>query len=183
MYCKPFRVIQFLIVILASLFAFPAPSISQHVQVWSNLGLYGGQIYEISIDPGNPDRAFAGSYLGDGLFMTVDGGGLWQAAVAAEEIQGEDTFKNHAVWAVKIAPGNGNVVWAAHNLWAEKSTDGGQTWTHIYNSDMQRDCTGCGGAGDNLRFCLSLVIDPADHNTVYVGAAGPLNSYSSGAIY
>jgi hypothetical protein len=48
---------------------------------------------------------------------------------------------------------------------------------------MQRDCAGCGGAGDDFRFCRSLGIAPTNHNIVYVGTAGPSNNYTSGAIY
>ena len=58
---------------------------SQGAEDWTNLGLYGGQIYDIAIDPTNPDKMFAGSYMGDGLFVTTDGGDSWQVVVAAEE--------------------------------------------------------------------------------------------------
>jgi hypothetical protein len=165
---------------LAALLGFPSHLMAQ---VWSNLGLYGGQIYDIAIDPLNPDKMFAGSYWGDGLFKTMDGGNSWEAVETEDLYDGEDSFKNHAVWAVKIAPSNPNVVWAAHNYWVEKSTDGGQTWTHIFNSTMQRDCPNCGGVGDNFRFCRSLAIDPTNPNIVYVGTGGPIGTYSPGAIY
>ena len=168
------------VLILAALLAFPSHLIAQ---VWTNLGLYGGQIYDIAVDPVNPDKMFAGSYMGDGLFKTMDGGNSWEAVETEDLYEGEDTFKNHAVWAVKIAPSNPNVVWAAHNYWVEKSTDGGQTWTHIFNSTMQRDCSNCGGVGDNFRFCRSLAIDPTNPNLVYVGTGGPNGTYSAGAIY
>jgi hypothetical protein len=55
-------------------------------------------------------------------------------------IEGEDTFDAQSVYAVAVAPGNSDIVWAAHNYWVAKSTDGGLTWTHIPNSRMQRDC-------------------------------------------
>ena len=140
-----FRVLAFFIFLALVLCGFPSSSMSQGAEVWTNLGLYGGQIYDIAIDSSNPDKMFAGSYMGDGLFMTTDGGDSWQAVVAAEEedMGGEDSFKSHAVWAVKIAPSDNNVIWAAHNHWVEKSTDGGQTWTHIRNGTMQLDCTNC----------------------------------------
>ena len=135
------KVFLFIVLFSSGFLSFPLPSSSQGAESWTNLGLYGGQIYDIAIDPSNPDKMFAGAYMGDGLFMTTDGGSSWQAVIAAEDIEGEDTFKNHAVWAVKIAPSNNNVIWAAHNYWVEKSTDGGNTWTHILNGAMQRDCT------------------------------------------
>ena len=143
-------------------------AIAQEPKVWANLGLYGGQILDIAIDPSNPDKMFAGSYMGDGLFLTEDGGTTWRPVETDNEPEGEGTFKNHKVFAVKIAPSNNNVIWVAHNQWAEKSIDGGQTWTHIQNQTMQRDCQNCGGEGDNFRFCTSVAIDPTDFKNRYL---------------
>jgi hypothetical protein len=169
----------FLLSILISLnMSFPAGA-----QVWTNLGLYGGQIYDIAIDPTSAEKMFAGSYMGDGLFVTADGGNTWHPVIMEHRYEDEDTFKNHAVWAVKIAPSDSNVVWAAHNYWVAKSTDGGLTWVHIRNSAMQRDCAGCGGEGDNFRFCRALAIDPTDPLRVYAGTGGPWGAYSPGTVY
>jgi len=179
----------FIALFLSGFLGVPCSSSSQEVDVWTNLGLYGGQIYDIAIDPSNPDKMFAGSYLGGGLFMTTDGGNSWQTVVAAEQVQGEDTFKNHAVWSVKITPGNPNVIWAAHNYWVEKSTDGGQTWTHILNGEMQSSnygtCPNC-PIWDQYRWCLCLAVDPSDPegNTVFVGTSGRYTNWTPyGAIY
>ena len=169
-----FRAFVFLTLFALVLCGFPSSSISQGVEVWSNLGLYGGQIYDIAIDPSNPDKMFAGSYMGDGLFVTEDGGSSWRAVETENEPEGEGTFKNHAVWKVKIASSNNNVIWVAHNYWVEKSTDGGETWTHILNSTMQ---------GSEFRFCRSLTVAPSDPQTVYVGTGGAYGSSSYGAIY
>ncbi|MCK4487792.1 MAG: hypothetical protein KAU38_13670, partial [Desulfobacterales bacterium] len=165
----------------------PSSSMSQDVQVWTKLGPYGGQTYDIAIDPSNPDKMFAGTYMGDGLFVTTDGASSWQAVVSTEEMPGEDTFKNHAVWAVKIAPSDNNVIWVAHNYWVEKSTDGGQTWTHVWNGTMQSPsddtCSNCPWS-DQFRFCNSLAIDPSDPQTVYVGTSGRYTNWEPcGAIY
>ena len=159
---------------------------SAGAQGWINLGLYGGQIYEIAIDPDDSDKMFAGACYGDGLYLTEDGGDNWEPVLTGHEggeLDGEATFRNTAVWAVKIAPSNHNIIWVAHNYGLEKSTDGGATWTHISNSTIQQDCTSCGGADDDLRYCRSLVIDPSDPDTVYVGTSGPGGSVSNGAIY
>ena len=183
------KVFLFIALFSSGLLGFPRFSLSQEVQVWTNLGLYGGQIYDIAIDPSNPDKMFAGSYLGDGLFMTTDGGNSWQAVVTEDEYEGEASFKNHLVRSVKIAPGNPNVIWAAHNHWVEKSTDGGQTWTHILNGWMQSPnygtCSNC-ESYDQFRFCNALAIDPSDPegNTVFVGTGGRYTGYEPcGAIY
>lgn len=181
-----FRILKLFVFSGAVLLAHPHFSMAQ--TVWTTLGPYGGQVYDIEIDPSNPDKMFAGSYLGDGLFVTTDGGSNWQTVEATNDPPGEGTFKNHAVWAVKIAPTDSNVVWAAHNYWVEKSTDGGQNWVHIWNGTMQRDCTYGDGtacpAWDQYRWCRSLAIDPSDPQTVYVGAGGRYTNYEPcGAIY
>jgi len=152
-------------------------------QVWTNLGLYGGYIYDIAVDSTNPNKIFAGSYMGDGLFLTSDGGDNWQPVKMEHRYEGEDTFKNQAVFAVRIAQGDSNVVWAGHNYWVAKSTDGGKNWAHIRNSSMQRDCAGCGGSGDNFRFCKSLAIDPNNSLRLFVGTGGPAGTSSLGAVY
>lgn len=177
-----FRPLVFLSLLAATLVCVPSSATSQEVEAWTNLGLYGGQIYDIAIDPSNPDKMFAGSYMGDGLFVTTDGGSSWQAVKTENEPEGEGTFKNHTVWAVKIAPSNNNVIWVAHNQWVEKSTDGGQTWTHIPNADMQADCVNC-SENEDYRFCQAIAIHPTDPNIVYVGTGGPGGSSVNGAIY
>jgi photosystem II stability/assembly factor-like uncharacterized protein len=161
----------------------PYYSFAQGVEVFEDLGITGGHIYDIAIDPENPDKMFAGAYLGDGLYMTMGGGNTWQAVETNGVVPGQDEFKNHTVFAVEMAPGDPQVIWVAHKVWVEKSIDGGQTWTHISNSAMQLDCVNCGGPDDDFRFCMSLAIDPDDSDIVYVGTAGPGNSYTNGAIY
>ena len=175
----------FLIIVAFLFLCNPSSSFAQGVEVFEKLGFSGGHIHDIAIDPSNPDKMFAGVYMSDGLYMTLDGGISWQAVErnGDPEMMGEDDFKNHANFAVKIAPNKSNIVWVAHNYWVEKSEDGGQTWTHIWNSAMQRDCANCGGSGDDFRFCMSLAIDPSNPDIVYVGTAGPGNTYINGAIY
>jgi photosystem II stability/assembly factor-like uncharacterized protein len=148
-------------------------------QTWTNLEIYGGQIYRIAIDPANPDKMFAGSYLGDGLFITTDGGNNWQPVLTGQEggqLDREATFRNTAVWDVEISPSPYNkFIWVAHENWVEKSDDGGQTWTHVSNDMMQ---------GGDMRYCWSIAIDPsASQNTVYVGTGGPMETNFGGAVY
>ncbi|MGA1842477.1 MAG: hypothetical protein ACMUIU_17825 [bacterium] len=182
--CKWFeRIFRFIAFLSLVLCIFPLSSMSQEFKLWENLGIYGGTIYDIAIDPGDPNRVFAGSFMGDGVFLTEDGGNNWQPIEASNGSFREDTFKNHTVYAVKIASGNPDIVWVAHDFWVEKSMDGGKTWTHISNSQMQSDCNNCGGEDDALRICRSLAIDPIDPNIVYVGTSGPDHSYLSGTIY
>jgi hypothetical protein len=179
---RMFTNMSLFILTVAISWVFPFASWGQ--VVWTTLGPYGGQVYDIAIDPTNPEKMFAGSYLGDGLFLTTDGGNTWQAVEASNDPPGEATFKNHAVWSVKIAPSDSNVIWVAHNYWVEKSLDGGKTWIHIWNGTMQGTCTNC-PASDNYRYCYSLAVDPSSSDTVYVGTGGAYSNYYNmqGAIY
>lgn len=171
-----------LLIILLVYLSFPFSASSQTGKVWENLGLYGGQIYDIAIDPSTPDKMFAGSYLGDGLFLSQNGGANWLPVETENEPEREGTFKNHANRAIAIAPSNPQIIWVAHDYWVEKSTDGGQTWIHIKNRDMQTDCIGC-TVNEDFRFCQEIAIDPHNPDIVYVGAGGPRGSSDNGAIY
>ena len=182
-----FRVSVTLVLVKCSIVFLASSSLPQELDVWTNLGLYGGQIYDIAIDPGNPDKMFAGGYLGDGLFVTTNGGTDWQVVEASNDPPEEGTFRNHSVWAVKIAASDPDVVWAAHNYWVEVSTDGGETWGHIWNGTMQSSsgdtCPNCPN-WDQFRSCLSLAIDPLDSQTVYVGTSGRYTNWTPyGAVY
>ena len=79
-----FKITVFFGLLSQVFFAFASSSVSR-VEPWTNLGLYGGQIYDIAINPADPDKIFAGTYMGGGLYVTTDGGNSWQAS--------EDTFK------------------------------------------------------------------------------------------
>lgn len=150
---------------------------------WTNLGIYGGKVFDITIDPQNPDKLFASTYLGGGLFVSDDGGATWQTLSMAHENEGEDTFEGQAVYQVAIAAGASNTVWATHNYWAARSDDGGQTWHHILNSTMQRYSTNSGGYYDSYRLCRAVEIDPQNPAVVYVGAAGAMGAATGGAVY
>lgn len=178
-----FKISVFFGLVSLVFFAFASSAVSREVEAWTNLGLYGGHIYDIAIDPSKPNKVFVGTYMGDGLFASTDGGNSWQAIETEGEVLKEDDFKNQANYAVKIAPSDPNVIWVAHNYWVEKSVDGGKTWTHIFNSTMQRDCANCGGQSDDFRFCQAIAIDPLNPQIVYVATAGPRNTYLNGAIY
>jgi photosystem II stability/assembly factor-like uncharacterized protein/long-subunit fatty acid transport protein len=149
---------------------------------WSNLGINGGHVLDIAIDPLNPDKLFASTYLGGGLFMSQDGGDSWQPLRMEHLREGEDTFEDQAVYAVAVAPGDSNVVWAIHNYWAARSTDGGQNWIHIPHHTMQSDCTNC-SANDNWRLCLCLAIDPGNPGVAYVGTDRSYSGGEDGAVY
>ncbi len=153
-----------------------APSEGADIPVWSNLGIYGGQVATIAIDPSNPDRIFAGTYLGDGLYLSENGGESWRPVE-------KETFQNTVVFDAAFAPSDPRTLWVVHNYWVERSKDGGRSWTHFQNSAIQRDCPTCGGEPDDFRFCQAVAVDPADPETAYVGTGGPSGAYDNGAVY
>ena len=168
--------------ILALLLCLPINSSAYGPEVYTNLGLYGGKVLDIAIDPSNPDKIFAACALGDGLFVSIDGGQQWTPVLAENQIKGEDTFKNHNVWDVDISETNSDIIWVAHDQWVEKSIDGGITWRHIRNDTMQGECAGC-PPDDGSRECYTVTIHPFDSDIVYVGTGGPMGSSANGAIY
>ena len=166
--------ISLLFALVASVcFSFPSPSLAQVSQTWTNLGLYGGQVNDIAIDPVNPNKMFAATYKGDGLFVTRDGGISWQPVEMDIEPAYQGTFKNHSVYGVRIAPSDSNVVWVVHNYWIAKSNDGGETWAHIDVYDLSW----------NARVCRSIAVDHSDPQTVYVGTSGASGTGEYGAVY
>ncbi len=156
---------------------------AQDQTLWTNLGIFGGSVQDITFDPQNPDRVFVATYKGRGLFLSIDGGASWRALEMEHAIEGEDTFNEHSVYAVAIAPSDPDIVWVGHNYWLAKSTDGGVTWTHIRNSTMQMDCATCGGYYDGFRSCLSIAIHPANPDQVYVGTGDAWSSKTGGGVY
>ena len=187
------KILVFLGLYLLVLFRLPSPAISQEIEArtnmgiygmntnvtakkieaWTNMGIYGGQILDIAIDPADADKIFAGANIGDGLYVTTNGGKSWKAA--------GDLFKNRAVSAVKIAPSDNDIIWVAHNCRVAKSTDGGNSWTRVAQCPMQSNCQNCERVDDSHGSCISLAIDPYDAQTVYMGTTGPKQGYY--AIY
>ncbi len=171
----------FLLSVACFLFKVPVDAYSAEVDVFTNLGLNGAQVYDIAFDRINPDKVFTGAFYGDGLYRSDDGGIIWKGVTTNVTMPGEDEFKNTAVYAVKISPSDPQVIWVAHNYWMEKSTDGGVTWTHFLNKTiMPKPADPTTG---EFRFCRSAAVDWADSQTVYVGASGVSGSSTNGAIF
>ncbi|MFO7985906.1 MAG: DUF1565 domain-containing protein [Desulfatiglandaceae bacterium] len=127
---------------------------------WEDLGLYGGQIRSLAIDPVDSARIFAASYMGDGLFVTGNGGATWLS------IEG---FRNEDCYWVGIDPEYPDRVWVTYNYFVALSVDGGTSWSRWR---LPED-----------RFAFSGAIDPTDSNTVYVGAGGRGSYNKNGTIF
>ena len=129
---------------------------------YRHVGPVGNRVSAVSGVPGDPMVYFLGTASG-GVWRTVDGGLEWEPVFDDQPVQ--------SIGAMAIAPSDPNVVWVgtgeAHirsnvslGNGIYRSTDGGDTWTH-----MGLDATGRIGR---------IRIHPNDPNTVYVTALGHL---------
>ncbi|MEO7021571.1 MAG: glycosyl hydrolase, partial [Ktedonobacteraceae bacterium] len=102
---------------------------------WRSLGPYrGGRVVAVAGDPFDKQRFYFGS-TGGGVWQTTDGGLIW------ENIS-DGYFKRASVGAIAVAQADPNVIYVgmgettirgnvSHGDGMYKSTDRGQTWTHL----------------------------------------------------
>jgi uncharacterized repeat protein (TIGR01451 family) len=106
-------------------------------------------VIAIAVDPVNPANVYASS--GSGLYKSQNAGGSWSRLNSPN--------LNSTVLDLAIDPSNSTTLYAATDLGVFKSTNGGVTWAKL-----------------NLpiaSFVFSVIIDPANTSTVYVGANNP----------
>jgi photosystem II stability/assembly factor-like uncharacterized protein len=124
--------------------------------------IMGGRIDDIAVANTTPKTIYLGAAAG-GLWKSTDGGMTWTSLF--------DREPNPSIGAVAVAPSNPSVVWVgtgeANNRqsasWGDgvyKSTDGGQTWSHMGLEDTQA--------------IGRVVIDPVNPDVVFVAAIGHL---------
>ncbi len=137
----------------AALLLFPASLLALD---WSTHGPKGGAVAQVAFSPSSPRVVYAAG--GAGVFRSDDAGDTWRATGG---------FLN-GVTQLAVDPTNADVVVATAGPNIYKSTDGGATW---------RDVT---GAHPFLR-PSALVVDPANHSTIYLGSrCGPFG-FKTGA--
>jgi len=127
---------------------------------WSDLGLYGGQVTSIAIDPADPDKMFATTYQGDGLFTSKDQGTTWKPVTG---------FRNYDNRQIAIDPNNSNQVWAVYAALIARSEDGGNTWSRWRLPES--------------RPAFTISVHPNNSQIVYVGTGGTYNSTANGTVY
>jgi hypothetical protein len=153
----------------------PVPPVGANVQ-----GLRGRAL---AIDPVNPQILYLGTELAfigsspptgiiNGLFKSTNGGATWtHASNGLPSWSGSNTTKLN-VFAIAVDPSNPSTVYAAaarsgvdrsSDASVYKSTDGGASWSN----------TGDGLVGASIR---TLVIDPANPQTIYAGATGTISN-------
>lgn len=159
---------SYALLLIGLLCASPACLNAQATLLWQDLGLYGGQINRIAIDPYDSTYLYAGSWNGDGFFASEDGGETW--LVGAENAS---WFRNIEVYDIDIDPNNPENIWAANNHYVDVSYDFGLTWKTFFFAE------------DEGRFCYTVKVDPHDMtgNTVYAGTGGPDGTDELGVLY
>ncbi len=106
-----------------------------------------GEVYNYyAAGTGAAYRNTRGSF-GIGILRSTDGGVSWEKSLDWTLDQ------NHGVWAIRIAPSNPQIIYAATTEGVYKSTDGGDSWELKHNVIMAND----------------LLVHPNDADKVVVG--------------
>jgi photosystem II stability/assembly factor-like uncharacterized protein len=122
----------------------------------------GGRLHDVHIDPKDPATLYVAAASG-GIWKTTNKGVTWKPIF---EKQPDNTFG-----ALAIFPKDAKIIWAGtgeqnnrqSSSWGGgvyRSTDGGETWTHVGLRET--------------RAIARVVADPTDPNVAYVAAAGNL---------
>jgi len=137
------------------------PALLQALE-WRCIGPFrGGRVVAVAGDPVHSQVFYFGS-TGGGVWKTTDGGVLWENV-------SDGYFKRASVGAIAVAPSDPNVIYAgmgestirsnvSHGDGVYRSTDGGQTWTHLGLADT--------------RNIAKVRIHPQNPDLVYVAALG-----------
>jgi photosystem II stability/assembly factor-like uncharacterized protein len=123
----------------------------------------GGRIDDIAVLESNPAVFYVGTATG-GLWKTVNNGTTWT-------VHFDDLDDVVSIGDIAIPPNDANTVWVGSGennnrqsgSWGNgvyKSTDGGETWKHMGLA--------------NSKHIARIIVDPIDHDIVYVAALGSL---------
>ncbi len=116
------------------------PALLQTLE-WRCIGPFrGGRVVAVAGDPVHSQVFYFGS-TGGGVWKTTDGGIIWENV-------SDGYFKRASVGAIAVAPSDPNVIYVgmgettirsnvSHGDGVYRSTDGGQTWTHLGLADTR----------------------------------------------
>ncbi len=138
-------------------------------QTWksANNGLKNFYVGTLFMHPANPDILLAGTGNnaypdGGGIFLTTNGGILWQPVLVNENIN-----------AVEFAFSNPNIAYAGSAGAVYRSDDGGQRWQKVsVNED------GWGSPGVRAGFPIDFQVDPVNPNRIFANNYGGGNFLS-----
>jgi photosystem II stability/assembly factor-like uncharacterized protein len=138
-------------------------------QTWQpvNNGLHNLYVGTLFMDPENPDILLAGTGNnaypdGGGVYITTNGGALWQAVVPNENIN-----------AVEFALSDPNITYAGSAGAVYRSSNRGQTWRKVSAGEE-----GWGSPGVRAGFPIDFQVDPRDPNRVFANNYGGGNFLS-----
>lgn len=150
------------VLILCTLIGYGQELSSEHLAALKarHIGPVGNRVNSVSGIPGDPLTYIVGAASG-GVWKTTDGGLSWRPVFDRQDV--------HAIGSIAIAPSNPQVVYVGTGesfirsnvsigKGMFKSTDGGETWTHI----------GLPATGRISR----VLVHPHDEHTVFVAALG-----------
>lgn len=132
---------------------------------WHRMNLDGSAITGLVIDPNTPTHMYAGTW--NAVLKSADGGSSWDPKT-------EGLVANQVVDIVVVHPANPDTLYASIGETLVVSTDGGESWTSLGY-----------GEGLGLERIYSIVVDPFEVNTIYVGglAAAIYKSQDSGKSF
>ena len=135
---------------------------------WRMLGPFrGGRADAVTGVPGRPNEFYFGAVNG-GVWKSIDAGRVWTPVFDSQPVA--------SIGAIAVAPSAPDVVYvgsgestlrdsAGYGNGMYKSTDGGQSWTHIGLDDTQH--------------IGKIAVDPRNPNVVFVAAIGHLYAPSA----
>jgi photosystem II stability/assembly factor-like uncharacterized protein len=154
---------------VAAVFVFgPSPAFAQQYDAgalaglrWRMIGPFrGGRSNAVTGVQGRPDTFYFGS-VGGGVWKTTNAGRTWSPVFDSQAFA--------SIGAIAVAPSEPETVYVgtgeadmrsqiSYGNGMYKSTDGGQTWTHL--------------GLDDTRQIGRIIVDPKDANVVFVAALG-----------
>ncbi|NIP58463.1 MAG: glycosyl hydrolase, partial [Gemmatimonadetes bacterium] len=136
---------------------------------WRNIGPFrGGRAVAVHGVPSRPETYYMGS-TGGGVWKTTDGGETWSNV-------SDGFFNTGSVGAIAVAPSDPNVVYVgmgehavrgvttSHGDGVYRSTDAGETWTHL--------------GLEGTRHISRIRVHPDDPDRVWVAAQGAVHGPS-----
>ena len=142
---------------------------------WSpaNAGLLHPEINALAVDPGAPNRIYAGT--GHGVARSINGGASWNTAIGVTQITNGLTPQIAAgyVFSLAVNPLTPSTLYAGTSGGVYRSVDAGADWT--------LSSTGMVTSGYPL-YVSSLAVDPITPATLYAGtSAGVFSSTNAAA--